>query len=224
MALLDAYVTDEEYGDRANSGRVPTDTDLLGAQLVAMTRQLERELGYAPGAMNHVEGVTLELDAIGGRTLYLRDEAGRGVFVSAVAAGGIEVDTARDGSFSGAVFDLDEPWVRGARWDSSIAAETVVPVYSAFELLPRSGALLTSWPDGPATVRLTCDTGFPGGVPDAVKEVVVSMTRDLRDHHAAGSSGQYQGSADDSLPLSDQTWRLIRSLKQQYSRRLPVVA
>jgi len=211
MALLDAYATVADYQARNSGGVAVSNPSLLGEYLVASSRLLDRELGLHDGAFNsHV--ATYTFDAHGGSVLYLRDRASGGYFLQSIPSGGIGIDTEVDGTYDGEALSLGGA-VRGL-------PENAAPS-TALELLPFGSR--TSWPDRVASVRIAGATWGWAAVPEMVREIVVSMVRDLSDHHGGGAAAQYQR-MDDLMPLSDQTWRLIRSAKQRYSRRLPVVA
>lgn len=209
MSLLDAYVTVEEYEARATGGRVTDDT-ALPEELAAASRLFDHEMGLAPGALNDV-AATRVFSGQGRSVLSLVDGEGQ-YLLRTVSADGIAVDTDGDGT-ADVTFDLSDTWCAGLPRNAAAAGKP----YDALELLPHAAALVAVWPAGRWNVSVTGAWGY-AAVPQGVKETVVSMTRDLRDHHAAGSGNAPQA-ADASWPLSQQTWRLIRSLKQQFSYR-----
>jgi len=205
MALLDAYVSKAEYSARNNRTSAADDAT-LDQQLLAMTRLFEREAGLPAGAFNS-HTATLTFPARGGKILRLRDSAEVQHFLRSVPSGGIGVDTEQDGTFDGVLLSLASG-VRGLPENAAALSEP----YTAIELLPY--AEITAWPKQTAAVRISTGAFGWAAVPAAVKEAVISMVRDLREHHVTQRD-------EDGVPaFSDQTWRIIRSAKAQYSHRL----
>jgi len=210
MALLDAYVSKDEYNARANRTATADDATLT-EELVAASRLFDHLMGLAPGAINAVASATLVFSGRGRARLRLDDTEGQHL-IRTVGTDGIAVDTDGDG-VADESFDLGDTWCVGLPRNAAAASQP----YDSFELLPYSAAVLTEWPEGRWNVSITGAWGY-AEVPEGVKDAVVSMTRDLRDHHAGGGAGAYQ-QVDAALPLSDQTWRIIRAIKSQFSYR-----
>lgn len=213
MARFDPYIDAEYYQARSTKGRELDESlthDIASAQAL-----LDRELGVVDGAFNEYDSASVTLDSFGGDMLWLRESSGRAFFLRAVAEDGIGIDTERDGTFDGVTMDLGVPAVDGINYVEN--SDGIA--YIALRLLPGGG--LRQWPKGPSSVRITGDFGFPGGPPDAIKAVLYSITRELRDHFSAGSANRQQWAGDEA-PLSDQTWRQIGRIKTQFGRAVPI--
>lgn len=215
MARADAYADVAYFQARNTGGTAVSNATALGEDLIAGSRLFDRQVGVHDGAFNS-HTATYTFDSIGGLVLWLRDRSGGAYFLQSVADAGIGIDTELDGTFDGYAWDLDDAWLRGL---PDNAAAFGVP-FNALEILPHiTTAPLTRWPDGRARVRIEGTWGW-ATVPDMVKQTVVSMTRELRDHFGAGAFGAQERYGDE-LPLSNQTWRLIASAKAEYGRRIP---
>lgn len=214
MALSDAYVTPEYFQARSSSGVESRNGGRLLEDLLAASRLFDRQVGVHDGGFNS-HTATYTFDGIGGATLWLRGLDGRAFFLQSVEAAGIGVDTERDGTFDGYTWDLSDGWLRGLPENASALS---VPM-TAVELMAGSSSPIRCWPDG-VRVSIEGTWGWPA-VPDMVKQVVVSMTRELRDHLGAGAFGGQERFGEE-MPLSSQTWRLIASAKAEYGRRIPV--
>jgi hypothetical protein len=209
-AVTDAYVTKAEYNARANRTATADDATLT-EELVAASRLFDHLMGLAPGALNAVTSATRVFSGRGRTRLRLEDGEGQHL-LRTVGTDGIAVDTDGDGDADES-FDLGDTWCVGLPRNAAGASQP----YDSFELLPYSAALLTEWPVGRWNVSVTGAWGF-AAIPEGVKDAVCSVVRDLREVHATGGAGNYQ-QVDATLQLTDQTWRVIRALKSQYSYR-----
>lgn len=217
MPVLDAYATGEDYEARATDGVGVSDSDELAEDLEAASRLLDAELGVHDGAFNS-HTATYTFDAVGGEVLWLRDRSDRAYFLQAVQADGIGIDVERDGTFDYYTLDLNDAWVRGLPENASALSRP----YTSLEILGSIvGAEPTCWPDQRAAVRINGTWGW-SSVPEAIKALTITMTRELRDLYGAGSVGETQ-QLDEAVPLARDTRRLIGSMKRRYSRRLPGV-
>lgn len=218
MALADAYASLEEYRVRAKFSATGAD-EIAAAEedLAACSRLLEHELGVALGALHESTGTRI-FDGSGTHVLYLRDRAGRAYYLQAIDANSLKIDSDLDGSYDDYLLDLDDAWVRGLPENAVANGEP----FTSIELRSLATATLTVFPRLPGCVQITGTWGLPAALLQLAKAIVISMTRDLRDHFAAGAANQYQA-IDASMPLSDQTWRLISSMKQALSRRVPTI-
>lgn len=194
MGALDAYVTPAEYDGRSKRSSASDEWVLL-EELMAASELIDHDLGLTRGAFNAWDG-SLVFAGNGRSTLRLEDGSGQ-YFLRAPAT--VEI--------GGVTLTLNDP--DGPQGLPRNAPSRGRP-YDRLEL--PGGA----WPAGLVTV-----TGAWGWaeVPPGVKDLVTSLTRDLRDHHAAGGSGRLQSLDGGDIPLADQTWRQIRALKRQFSYR-----
>lgn len=217
--MPDAIVSLDEYRVRAKF--TSTDADEVTAaeeDLAACTRLLEYEIGVAHGMLTSSTGTRI-FDGSGQNVLYLRDRAGRTYFLQSIDADSLKIDSDLDGSYDDFTLDTADNWVRGLP-ENAVADGSP---FTAIELRPTTSATITIFPALPGCVEITGTWGLTATLQQVAKAVVISMTRDLRDHFAAGSANQFQ-QVDEQMPLSDQTWRLIRSMKQSLNRKIPGVA
>lgn len=178
---------------------------------------IERSLGLCPGAFNTVASSARTFDAYGGRELWLRDRERMAHPFTAIAADGIGIDTDVDATYDGKVIDLTDAWVRGLPDSADVFSRP----YYGLELLPISSADPSTWPMRPASVRITATWGW-AAVPGEVLELTVHLARDLIEGHLGGAVVELptlEGAG--GLPLTQQTWRIWRELRQSMSRKLP---
>lgn len=218
MALLDAYVSADQF--RAATGDSATGTDsTLNAQLLGVSRLLERALGLPPGAFNSASDQTLYLDAYGGDLLRFRDERGFQWFVQSVDADGIGIDSENDGTYDGHTLDLGDAWVVG--WPAN--AEAGGEPYRGLRLLTFLGTCNpSSWPSRKRAVRIQCTTGW-AAVPQIITDLVIHRTQELREGLKAGASGDIPA-FDAGVPLRPSTTWLFQEAERLYGHRLPAVA
>lgn len=218
MALLDGYADAARY--RAAVGDKASGTDAtLNAQLVSVSRLLEKSLRVMPGGFNS-HTATYTFDTIAGPVLRLRDRAGYGAFLQSVVADGIGVDWERDGTYDGYELDFDDAWVRGLPENAVAGSEP----FTAIELLRHiSGASPATWLQQSAGVQINGTWGWPTAVPGLIADLVVHRTRELRDSLKAGSTGEladFEGGA----PMQRNTTWMFKEAERLYGRRIPAMA
>ena len=214
MALLSAYATAAEYRSRTNKTDIADDADIL-AQLTAMSRMLERECRVAPGTWN--AGTASESRyftpvTYANRLLRLVDELGFQHVITTIDNNGIAVDSDGDGDYDYTIDPAGETWV---------VARPAIQLgrpYESLELFGFTTATFNYWPNYPRAVRVTGTWGW-SAVPEPIKEMVIKMTRDIRDSQEAGAAGLLSGSG-----FKTDTWRLWLSLKSEYSYESLVLA
>jgi hypothetical protein len=219
MAILDAYATATNY--RAQTGDKASGADaVLDAQLLTVSRLLERSLSVQPGAFN-THSATYTFDGRGGRVLDLRDRSGRTHFVTAITANSLGIDSELDGTYDGYLWDLSDAWVRGLPENAVAASEP----FTRIEILPHiATAELTVWPTRPAAVRITGTWGW-GAVPGAIMQLTVSLAHDLRQAQLSGALMESPPTLESGgFPMQDQSWRLWRDIRHRYGMRgsLPI--
>lgn len=208
MALADAYANVAEYRFRTGD-QTAGDDATLNAQLLSASRLIERELGRN---FNQTVAATARyFDSDGSDVLWVDD-------LVSVAADGIDLDTANDWTWTGEQLSSG---VAGVVLEPYNAAEMGEP-YTRIRLVSHSASLRSFWPTGLRSVRVTGVWGWPA-VPGMVKELVIHTVHDLRLAHLGGAMAQLPA-LDENLPLRDDTWRIWRSAKQEYRRKIPVVA
>ena len=108
------------------------------------------------------------------------------------------------GTFDGYTFDETTAWIRGLPENAGAESE---PVYALEILSSRSGVTLTTWPNRPASIRITGTFGW-AAVPQVIKDLVIHRTIELRDALKAGSTGEL-ATFDGGIPMrSNTTWLL----------------
>lgn len=215
MALLDAYVTLAEYRARTG-GKATAANATLSAQLLAVARLLERSLQVAPGAFNSATGARV-FDGNGKSVLRLRDRQGLQYYLQSIDADSLKIDSDLDGSYDDYTLDTADAWVRGLPANAAAHSEP----FTAIELRSLMTATITAFPRLPGCVQITGTWGW-AAVPGIIKELNAHLVYDLEQAQLAGGAGQLPA-IDESLPLSDQTWRFWRQAERMYSRGLPVV-
>ncbi len=222
MALLAAYATRAQYRARTGNKKGADADTTLDEQLLAGSRLIELEMGLAPGAFNaSAANAQRFFDGNGGDLLRLRDRAGLMNPITTIDSEGIGVDTTGDGTLD-TTFDLSDAWVAG---DPYNAVELVLP-FTGLQLLPIGsatasvGQILQLWPAG--LLRNIAITGTWGysAVPGIVIDLVSVLVHDMRQSGLAGMIREMP-SIDESLPLTDQTWRIWLSAKQRFGYKIP---
>jgi hypothetical protein len=216
LALLDSYCTAAEYRSRVNMLDTASDVEIL-AQLTSTSRFLERELRVAPGYFNATAVGQIryfEPVLIANRLFRLVDEDGFQHCLTAIANDGVAVDTDGDGVYNYTVDPTGESWVVARPYN----APDLGRPWESLEILSLSAATFSYWPNYPRGVRITGTWGWTA-VPGTIKELVVKMTRDIRDSEEAGAAGSLAGVA-----LKTDTWRLWLSAKSVYGHSPLVVA
>jgi hypothetical protein len=207
--IAQSYVTAEDY-QRITGNTVAPDvvTDSL---LVAATKLFDRIHGVAPGMFAPVVGsTTFTFSPIASSTLYLRDSRGLQYFLRGVTADLVEIDTNDDGTVDYA-FDFNDAWVRGIPEN----APTFGEAYTAIELLPKTTATLTSWPDARGSVAITSTLWGYAAVPGPVQARVIDIA------HAMKQRG-FTGSMSD-LGIGSEAW-VMHLIDDAYNHKIMAFA
>ena len=187
----------------------------LDDQLEAASRIIELEMRLAPDYFSPHDA-TYYFQTRGRSTLYLRDEEGLAYCLRSVVADGIRPDYERSGDYDGSAYqwDLSAVWI----WPTPRNhAETGRPIRS-LELRRVGAAPFTWWPTSDGSVRIEGAWGW-GETPKAIVELTIDVVRDMRDSEAAGLSGRVH-LLDSGISISDNTWRMWQSIREQYGRKL----
>lgn len=216
MALLSAYATAAQY--RAAVGDKASATDAtLDAQLLTISRLLEKAMSLAPGAFNSASSQTLIFDGKGGTQLRFRDDAGLQYFVQSVASDGIGIDTEDDGTYDGYALDLNDAWVAGFPANAAAMSEP----YRGIELLSYLGTCNpTSWPYRKRAVRISCTTGW-ASVPQVIQDLVIHRAQEWREALKSGQTRDLP-SFDGGIPMSATTSWEFREAERLYGARMPI--
>lgn len=214
---MDSYATLAQY--RAAIGDKATAADAtITAELLAMSRQLERALWLAPGYFNaSATGQARIFDGNGRDTLHLRDSAGYGYCLTAIATDGLAIDSDLDGAYDDYTLDLADAWVRGLPENAAAHSEP----FTAVQLRPLSGATLTTFPRGRGSVQITGTWGW-AAVPQIIQDLVIHRTHELRQGLSAGAM-QSVAAFEGAEPMQPRTAWLFREAEKLYGRKLPVL-
>jgi len=214
---LDPYATYTEYAQR--NGRVGTaDQSSIEEMLITVSRVVDRRCRVFDGMFQAQPDHTgpFIFPAHGGTRLYLRDEEGMQYLLRTVTANKIEIDDG-DGTYGAYALDLEDAWVR----EYPVNASVVGRPYTALDLLPGvTGANPASWPASTTAVRITGTWGW-ATTPGAIKERVISITRELIDAHHAGASLSV-GAMDATIQSVPSTRMLMGMLEREFTNRIPV--
>ncbi len=214
--LTTPYASAGEY--RLRTAQKGENAAELTSQLLMADRLLERTLEVPPGAfLSYSE--THTFDAHGGTVLRLRDRAGAGYFLRDITANLLELDTENDGTYDGALLDLDDAWVRGLPENAALLGEP----FTALEILAHlSTADPRAWPSNPASVRITGTWGW-AAVPGAIKELVIDIVHGVRSAQLAGPALDVPV-IEEGFTLSRDAFFRMREMKQRYGRRIAAIA
>lgn len=215
MALdLTAYATAAEYRNRNDRSSTNSDA-LLDAYLLAISRVMDRRLGYAPGMFKPQTSIIYYVTSYGGTRLRLRDERGEQLLLRTASA--IGIDSELDATYDGFTLVLGtDAWVRGYPVNAATNGEP----YTALDLLPGvANADPVEWDTG-EEVRITGNWGW-AATPGAVKERVIGITRELVEMHVSGGAGVLQD-INTAIEMNGNARALMYLLEQEYSVRLPI--
>lgn len=218
MALLDAYCTIAQYraaiGDKASAADAT-----ITAELLVMSRQLERALMVAPGYFNASAASQARIFNGNGRDiLHLRDSAGYAYCLTEIATDGLAIDSDLDGSYDDYTLDLADAWVRGLPENAAAHSEP----FTAIQLRPISTATLTTFPSGSRNVQITGTWGW-AAVPQIIQDLVIHRTHDLRQGLSAGATGAV-AAFEGVEQMQPRTLWLFKEAEAVYGRQLPVQA
>ena len=222
MAALDLtipYITAAEYFDRIGAQEY-TETETIAAQLIAVSRLVERSLWLQPGAFQSHTG-TYTFDGKGGTKLPLTDHLGRVYLLTATPTDAIGIDTENDATYDGLQWDLDEAWLRGLPENNDQFGEP----FEAIEIMSFiSGAERGNWPNRPAAVKFTACTFGWAAVPRLIEDFCAHLLHDLRDAHLAGASGELPSMEALEGSITKETWRTWLAIEATFSRKIPGMA
>ena len=204
-----AYAEFNDYAQRENADFA--DQNTIEAQLLAMSRYIDRKLRCAPGLFAPADGQTFYFDGSGSHLLPLRDDEGAYYPLRSVDADAIRPDYDRTGDYDQALsWDLDDVFI----WPIPRNHEGIGRPIKSLELRRIGRAPYTIWPYADGSVRITGDWGW-AQTPPAIVELVVKLTRDVVDSQRGGGTASI-APLEEGVPLMDDTWRLWRSIENQY--------
>jgi len=189
----------------------------LDAELLGVSRLLEKSLQVAPGAFNSVATSARVFDGFGEPILYLRDRADRAYFLQSIDTDGLKIDEDLDGSYDDYTWDFADAWVRGLPENAAAGSEP----FTAIEIRPVTTAPRTTFPNLPGCIQITGTWGW-AAVPELIKQLVCHRTNALRGAQLAGATPTMPG-IDSGIPLGPRTGWLFKEAERLYGRRLPVI-
>lgn len=210
------------FGDYAARESVDDDQQsAVESMLTAMSRSLDRRLGVFPGGFTSRDATSFEFDAHGGDRLWLRDSASLVYPLRALSAGGVRPDYDRTGDYANTLYgwDFDDAFL----WPIPRNHAELDEPARGLMLRRLRGAPRVRWPYGDGAVQVTGDWGW-ATTPEAITELVISRTRDLRDVQRAGASATVADVGGGEITFTDDSWMLWRAVESAYSyRRAPSV-
>lgn len=223
MAYTDPYVTPTEYRARVNK-ESGDDDDVIERQLAGMSQVIARACGRH--FTNTGTVVTKYYDGIGGPTRILhpyteRDfiQATRGVTGTLylrddiATTSGLVVTVDLDGDYVPETVltrNVDyflEPYNAGTRVEPE--------PYTQLSLVPNSSTI-TSWPENKRSIKIDAVWGWLS-VPNAVREAVVLLVREIRDLQESGVTLTLQD-MDAAIRLSPRAPNIISDIVKSYGR------
>ena len=204
MAVDSPYALVEEYRVRVSSVGNAGDVEIL-AQLKAVSRFIDRRTRRF--FTQDAAVVTRIFDGNGQEKLWLPADI--------ASATGLIVTVDLDGDYSFAddtALTLDTDFRLGPiNADKGSEARP----FEWIKVHPNS-TRLSIWPEQEAAIQIAATWGWPA-IPEAIKEVTIAITRDLRDRQMAGPANVLQD-VDIARQLAPQTAWLLRDIERQYAR------
>ena len=208
-AVTDAYATAAEYRGRVDKSSTVDDA-LLGALLLAVSRQLDKECERF--FTQDATAVTRDpYDGNGLARVWLPDDI--------ATATGLIVTADLDGDYSFAdetALTLDTDFWLGP--PSADKGPEPRP-WQFLEVHPDS-TRLSVWPKQRRAIKVTAKFGWPA-VPGAIKEATVLICRELIDLEKSGFTLILQN-LDQAINLSPTAFGIMQRIKREYGRRMPV--
>lgn len=218
MALLDSYANITQF--RAAIGDKATGTDAtITAELLVMSRQLERALWLAPGYFNaSAANQSRIFDGNGRAILRLRDTDGMAYCLTTLDADGLRIDSNLNGVYDDYLLDFADSWVSGLPENAAAHSEP----FTSIRLRPINGANLTIFPKLPGCVQITGTWGW-SAVPQIITDLVIHRTHELRQGMTAGAM-QSVAAFEGPIPMQPRTLWLFKEAEALYGRQLMVHA
>ena len=178
LAGTDAYVTAEQYRER--NANPEGEDDLVAAVLLAVSRHLDRALGYCPGGLGPIDerSMTFWPQRRPSRVLRPRDSEGHLWPIRAVTS--IAVDYSGSGTPDATWNLTDQPWIVGQPHGGR-------PWRALRILESHRDAAYATWPTDPGSVTIAATYGHPTIEPAAI-ELVTHVAREVLDGHAGGAA------------------------------------
>lgn len=202
MAVTDAYATAEEYRARVTKADPADDADVL-EQLTAVSRLID-----ARCRRHFTKDATVQArlyDGTGSQKLYVNDIA---------TATGLVVKCDLNGDYdvvdSNETLTIDVDFWLGP--DNAAFGSEPRPFY-ILEVVPTS-TKLSVWPAQRRAVQVTATYGW-ATPPNAIKEAVIAITREVRDLQEAGYSMNLQ-TIDAAIQSAPQASFILQDIVNRY--------
>jgi len=203
MAVDSAYATAQEYRQRVDKSSIMDDA-LLGALLLAVSRQLDKECERF--FTQDASAVIRHFDGLGGTRLYVDD-------VAELTAVKVDLDADFDYADANETLTLNTHFFIGP--DNAALGPEPMP-YRYLDIVPSNG-VLGRWPEQRRAVQVTAKFGWPA-VPGAIKEATVLICRELIDLEKSGFTLNLQN-LDQSIQLAPAAFGVMQRIKAEYGRR-----
>jgi hypothetical protein len=206
-AIGDPYATAAEFRDRVGKSDTTVDATIL-VQLTAVSRYLDRRLHRF--FTQDAAVVTRTFDGNGDTVLWLP------VDIASTTSMVVKVDLNEDYDFGEAneTLTLNTHFWVGPQ-DAEKGPEP--RPFDCLEIIPNNG-VFDVWPEQARAVQVAAKFGWPA-VPNAIKEVTISVTRQLRDILESGVTMTMEN-IDAAIQSSPSTMALILDIERMYSRPL----
>lgn len=206
-SVIDPYFTAAEYRDRVGKTDAGADATIL-LQATAVSRYLDRRLHRF--FTQDAAVVVRTFDGNGETVLWLPAD------IASTTGLIVKVDLNEDYDFGEANETLTintHFWVGPSDADKGPEPRP----FEYLEVVPNNG-VFDVWPEQLRAVQVTAKFGWPA-VPNAIKEVTISVTRQLRDILESGVTMTMQN-IDAAVQSSPSTMALILDIERMYSRPL----
>ena len=208
--MVEPYADATQY--RARNGSSEADDAIVTGILIASSRTLDRRLGWCPGGLGPIpaRAVTFWPDRRPSRILRLRDTEGH-LWPLRPDAGPvtISVDYSGTGEATHTWTLADEAWIVPQPDGGDRPARSLRIHESHLD------AIQSVWPSDPGNVTITSPWGH-NEIVDGVRELVIHVTREIRDGHAGGAAAVY-AALEAGIDVNAQMGRLWRSIEKASS-------
>jgi len=218
MALGDAYASAAEYRTRVTKTSAADDT-VIDEQLKAVSHYIDsrtrRRDGFNQSAA--VEARIYDIQCRPGRDAAFSTDWGRRLYLpdGIATLTGLIVKVDLNGDYD--VADADETLTINTHFWAGPANAATGSDPRPFEFLDinPNNSVVSSWPEQRRALEITAKFGWPE-IPEAIKELTVMITRQVRDLQESGYTAAVQ-SLDQVVAESRELSLLMMNIERQYS-------